>query len=158
MLQKCHWGYCNRFDERPFGDAVFTTLSRQVDRGTMNMMTLYQYDFYPEESARAAELTPLGNRQLLKIVERMQTVPAPIVIQITDDQPALDDQRRQQVVQSLAELGVPTSEEFVVLGTERYGARAVEAAETYQNLMNSIQSRGRTIQATGSARFGGQSR
>ncbi len=154
FLQRTQWGYCNHFEERPFGESMVVALSQQVDRGSQNMMMLYHYDFYPMESQRSAELTPRGKLQLMKMIVRMPTVAAPIMVQITANDPTLNQNRRQHVINSLALLGTPVPDEFVLLAPAKDGAQATEAIEIAENLQQSIISRGQTIITGQSAAFG----
>jgi len=155
-MQRTHWGYCNYFDERPLGESVYTTLSSQIHRGLEDSMMLYHYDFYPEGSQNADALTPRGRMQLMKIVERMQDQPAPIRIQIAEGKPALNLDRRQHVVDSLTMIGAGLPDELVVLAPIRHKGNAIEAAATFENQLQSVISRGRTIKTIETSRFGGR--
>ncbi len=155
-MQRSHWGYCNYFDERPLGESVYATLSQQIHRGLEDSMMLYHYDFYPEASQRAGELTPRGRTQLMKIIDRMQDHPTAIQIQITENQPNLNQVRRQHVVNALVMMGANVPEQLVVLAPMRHSGSAIEAGQIYENQLQSLILRGRTIQASGSARFGGR--
>lgn len=155
FLQRTHWGYCNYFEERPFGDALLTTMDQQIARGSEDTMMLYYYDFHPRGSRLAANLTYRGNVQLLKMVDRMQYTGAPIQVQITPGDEALNESRRQRVVSALAQLGLAGADQLVVLQWQKHGARADEAVETMENLLESVRSRGRTLRAGESPMFGG---
>jgi hypothetical protein len=154
--QRSHWGYCNYFDERPFGESVLTTLTRQIDRGLQDSMMLYHYDFYPAESPRSGELTARGHAQLAKLLHRLQITSVPIQIQLADGDAELDQVRRQTVINAMSTMGVPVAESLVVLGPVRHEGVGIEASQTYQNMLESVISRGRTIRSGESATFGGR--
>jgi hypothetical protein len=155
-FQKSHWGYCNYFDERPFGDSVLAAATRQIQRGLEDSMMLYHYDFYPAESEREAELTPRGRTQLQKLLSRMQITSVPIQVQTSRDDTKLDELRRQHVVSELSRFVPGEVGALVVLAPIRHQGDAVEATRTYENLIQSVISRGRTIQVGERATFGGR--
>lgn len=154
--QRTHWGYAEYFDERPLGDSVLTAMSQQIDLGLKDSMILYHYDFFPMDSSRSAELTPRGRAQLMKFIDRMQTTATQIQVQADDESSELNQSRLQHVVDALAMLGAPTPGDLVVLAPLRHEGKANEANRTYENLIQSIISRGRTIQTGESATFGGR--
>jgi hypothetical protein len=152
--QRLYWGYCNYFDERPFGATVVNAMVRQIHRGAADLLMLYEYDFYPRESDKAGQLTPRGMWQLQKIVGRMQVTPGQIVIQVTDDDLELTRWRREHVLEALAQQGMPASEQLVAFGRQRYGIGADDAVEMAQTLNTSTLRRGRTVSAGEQSGFG----
>jgi hypothetical protein len=154
-LQRSHWGYCNYFAERPFGDATLLMLSAQVNCGSEDMLMLYHYDFYPPHSQQEAQLTTRGRYQLSKMVWRLQITPVPITIQLLEGEHELNQRRLEQVVEVLTLYGVDHPDEFVTLGRQKHGVLAPEALVTSDNLLQSIELRGRTMQTGEAATFGG---
>jgi hypothetical protein len=130
------------------------TMGRQIYHGSAGMMMLYDYDFDSSDATRAAELTPRGLYQLQKFARRLEFTPAPITIQLSETDPALNAARWQNVVMQLSALGLANAETLVVLGRERFGVPATEALQTDAGLDYVIETRGRTVTPDSSARFG----
>jgi hypothetical protein len=145
---------CSDIAFRPFGDSVMLTMGRQIYHGSAGMMMLYDYDFHSADVTRAAELTPRGLYQLRKFARRLEFTPAPITIQFSETDPALNTARWQNVVSQLSALGLANADSFVVFGRERFGVPATEAVQTAAGLDYVIETRGRTVTPDNSARFG----
>jgi hypothetical protein len=140
-LQASHWGYPEYFDERPFGTDVLQAEQMQIVNGLEDQQVLYNYDFC--QGDRSATLTPRGEYQLRKIVQRMATVSAPIIIQTSIDDPKLDEARRQHVMATLQTAGLPVVPEMVVVDYPPLpGLQGVEGVLIYQNLLGQTQQRG----------------
>lgn len=140
-LQATYWGYPEYFNERPFGTYVRHAERMQTANGLQNQQVLYRYDFLT--GSDAALLSARGVYQLEKIIRRMQFVPGPIVVEVTVDDPELGEARRQNVLDALADLGVPADPEMVVVGrTPLPGLQGTEGVLIYQNLLQQTQQRG----------------
>jgi len=140
-LQASHWGYPEYFEERPFGTDVLQAEQMQIVNGLEDQQVLYNYDFC--QGDRSATLTPRGEYQLRKIVQRMATVSAPIIIQTSIDDPKLDEARRQHVLATLQTAGLPVVPEMVVVDYPPLpGLQGVEGVLIYQNLLGQTQQRG----------------
>lgn len=154
-LQRSHWGYCNRFEERQFGDAFVAATRGQIDRGSADLLMLYHYDFYPRTTQRGWHLTPRGRYQLRRMVQRVIFPRAPIKIQITYNDPKLDAARHHHVIQELKGLGIEISDDQVILARQKHAMSAAEATELNNGLLEIIKSRGRTVTPETSTSFGG---
>jgi hypothetical protein len=152
--QACYWGYCQYFDERAFGICVEQAMEGQIRAGIAAQSMLYDYDFYAQDSDRVGQLTPRGRWQLTKIVSRMQSVPGPVLIEIDEDDPALNEARRLSVVAALADTGIANPEQFVLFAQPRFGWTGLEAIETAEALITSARRRGRTVSPGEQSTFG----
>jgi hypothetical protein len=140
-LQACHWGYPEYFVERPFGTQTLQAEQMQIVNGLRDQQVLYDYDFYPGD--RAAELSPRGHYQLRKIIQRMEIVPSPIILQTAIVDPKLDEARKQHVLDALAAAGVPAVPEIVIVDHPALpGLQGVEGTLIYNNLLQQTQQRG----------------
>lgn len=63
-LQSSHWGYPEYFHGNTFGIANRHAFSANIRDGAIERSTLYQMDFYPEDSPRSQMLTPRGLERL----------------------------------------------------------------------------------------------
>lgn len=151
-----HWcpPACSDIAFRPLGDSLMPVMGRQVYQGAVDLMTLYDFDFYSAATERAAELTPRGQYQLRKFAGRLGFCQAPITVQFSDSTPELSAARRVHVIEHLSALGVSGAEALVVLGRARFGVPATEAVQTARGLESVIENRGRTVTPDSSARFG----
>jgi hypothetical protein len=143
-LQASHWGYPEYFVERPYGSYVIQAEQMQIVNGLRDQQVLYNYDFTTDEES--PRLTPRGEYQLDKIVQRMQIAPCPIIIQISDvnnPNPELDEERRQSVLEELRKRGVPAADDMVVVGRPPVpGLQGIEAGLIYNNLLGQTEARG----------------
>jgi hypothetical protein len=143
--QRHHWGYPEEFCERPFGSMVRSALNAQVTNGLASQMSLYEYDF------DGPMLTARGRIELQRIAERMQRLGAPIVIEATNEA-QLDQQRRITVIEQLLQLGMPVTEEFVLVRSMiRPGLNGVEARTIFENLLQQTTDLGATISGSSDA-------
>lgn len=104
------------FCERPHGTYVKGALHSQIAVGTAQQMVLYHYDFHDgRDGDPIASLKPRGRRELVKLARLMMATGMPIVIEASDDNPQLDEMRRQQVLETLRGLGNEVSQQSVVV-------------------------------------------
>lgn len=143
----CGRNHC-RCTYAPLGDSLIAAFGRQAYSGSVQMMTLYNYDF------RDTALTMRGVHQLQKFVDRMAVTPGPIKIQATGI-PGCDEARRANVVQLLSGWGLPEADGLVITTRTERGREAVESLETAEGLLQQIRARGVTIRPEGSASFSG---
>jgi hypothetical protein len=134
-LQESHWGYCNYFDEKPFGSALRQAIGIQVAQAAPGQMVLYQYDFLASDSPSPAELTDRGREQLARIVQRLAYAPLPVTVEQTPGQPQLDQARRAHVLHLLQHQGVPVAEHSVIIRPVRHGQSSAEAVQIYENML-----------------------
>lgn len=84
---------------------------RQTTKAEMDDFVIYNQEWY----MNGKELGPYGQYHLDLIIQRLPTVPFPIVVQIGDN-PELNKARWEAVVLSLSAAGVPQPENRVMLG------------------------------------------
>ncbi len=141
-----YWGNAEEFCERPFGTYARAAWNTQVVNGLAAQIVLYRFDFRDPAATsteRAAKLNFRGHERLIKIVEKLKYVAAPLTIEMSGDK-ELDEMRRQYVIDFLQDdLEFPLPEESVVIG--RPTARGLDGEEAfagYQNLMLQTKSAG----------------
>ncbi len=125
--------------DRPFPlgqvtDAHWETMQTNAEAGDF---IFYDHEFV----GQTAELTPLGRKHLLSVAVRMKHVPFPVVVEElpNEQNPALDQARRETLVNLLAELG-HTREEIdprvIVAPSFTAGLTAVEGEAAYYRTLN----------------------
>lgn len=128
-LQESHWGYCDQFCRRPFGQAVAGHFHHQIVNGLAQQMMLFEYDFLETAGRPSEQLNDRGLYQLEKIAQRYQQGLGPIVI-ATSGTRGLDQARKQWVEGELKKLGVSFAPEHVLV---RPAPRATLNASDLQN-------------------------
>jgi len=140
-LQASYWGYPEYFEERPFGSYVVQAEQMQMVNGLQDQQVLYHYDFYPGD--RSTTLSPRGEYQLRKIIQRMEIAPSPIIVQTSIVNPDLDEARRQHILDALRAAGVPAEPELVVVDHPPLpGLQGLEGELVYGNMLGQTQARG----------------
>ena len=95
--------------------------------------------FYDHEfKGNTAELSPGAKKHLEQVALRLEHVPFPVVIEQSQHnaRPALDEARRQTIVQQLGRMGVVNVEGRVVVANAfAEGITAVEAENAYWNVI-----------------------
>ncbi len=128
-----HCAQCNNrapYVLPPFGANVYTVNRIQVTNNDAYRLILRHYDFIDETT----ELNPYGRIRLNEIIARSASIPVPIIIEWTLDNPGLDQARRTAVVDLLAKAQVPIEGERVVVGPDMSGRlRGVEAEIIFAN-------------------------
>jgi hypothetical protein len=95
----------------------------QKFRAEQDKFVIYRYEWF-EGGDR---LGPDGRRHIEAIAQRLDGVPFPVIVEKSDDN-AVNETRRQQVIASLATLGVANPEQRVILGySEAEGLSGPEA-------------------------------
>lgn len=136
------------FCERRFGTYVDGVFNSQIAAGTAQRMVLFQYDFYDGKNGDPiAKLKPRGHRELIRIGNLVMSTGMPMVIEASDNNPRLDEQRREYVLAKLREFGYEIPSETVVIADPTApGLSGVEA---------DLQRRGMLLQATRAAAAAG---
>jgi hypothetical protein len=140
-LQATHWGYPEYFEERPFGSYAIQAQQMQIANGLRDQQVLYHYDFNVGDEA--ATLSPRGQYQLRKMIQRMPATSCPIVIQTSIVNPELDEARRQSVLDALRAAGVPAGPDMVVAEHPPVpGLQGLEGVLIYNNMLGQTRARG----------------
>jgi hypothetical protein len=115
-LQYSHWGYCDQFEEVPFGSSVRAHQQAQICSGWAARLWLYRYDFCDE----GASLNPAGHRRLSELAGVFPVWSHHcLVIEATPGKPQLDAARRAHIAKLLEDDGIPAP---VVIGVPRVSA------------------------------------
>lgn len=114
-LQESHWGYTQNTHVPPFGASVNYALKAQAMYGVVESVTLYHYDFYPEDSGNGAVLNPYGRERLRYISAKASSINTPIRIQATVENAELDQLRRYHVIAMAEEEALGIDANSVVL-------------------------------------------
>jgi hypothetical protein len=117
-------GYPDAFAEPPMGYYVNEQLAVQVAKADTHRFTLYRSDFLPGTS----QFSPSGASRFNIMARRIPGWMGPITIEWTPDNPALAEERRVALLETLQKAGMPLVAERVVIGPSPYpGAMGVEA-------------------------------
>ncbi len=109
-LQYSHWGYCDQFEETPFGAQVRAHQRAQICSGWAARLWLYRYDFCDD----GAGLNAAGHQRLTELAREFPVWSHhALAIESTSGKPQLDAARREHVARLLEESGVPAQ---VVIG------------------------------------------
>jgi hypothetical protein len=125
-------GYPNTFIEPPVGYYVNEQFAVQVAKANTHRFTFYRSDFLPGTS----QFSPSGASRFNVMATRIPGWMGPIMVEWTPDQPALAEQRRAAVHETLQKAGMPLVAERVVVGPSPYpGAMGAEAVNHIGNII-----------------------
>ncbi len=117
-------GYPNAFAEPPMGYYVNEQMAVQSAKANTHRFTLYRSDFLPGTSL----FSPSGASRFNIMATRIPGWMGPIMIEWTPDNPALAEERRVALLETMQKAGMPVLAERVVIAPSPYpGARGVEA-------------------------------
>jgi hypothetical protein len=129
-LQDKFVGYPDTFREPPLGYYVNEQLAVQVAKANTHRFTLYRSDFLPGTSL----FSPSGASRFNVMAPRIPAWMGPITVEWTPEQPALAEQRRQALIETMQRAGQPILADRVVIAPSPYpGAMGVEAANNFGN-------------------------
>jgi hypothetical protein len=122
----------------------------QITNGLAAQLVFYRYDFNnnPGEggskSPTAANLSPRGWVQMVKIGEMLNRLPVPPVVIESSNDSQLDEARRQNVIAGLTEvMGSPVPPEWVVVGEPMANPlNGEEAVIVHENLLRQTEAAG----------------
>lgn len=137
------WGYPEEFEEVPFGCATNSILNKQIAKGQLSRLALYDYDFVNG----TANLNYRGRRRIADLIPMLQRGTGPLVVEEIPERHALNAQRRISVLNEVQNLWPGLSEEMVVVARPRVaGLSGVEGRVIYNNLMNNTSTQGVSAQ------------
>ena len=114
----------------PLGQVTDSFWETQQTNAEASDFIFYDHEFVGETE----DLTPGAIKHLMQVALRLEHVPFPIVIEESpyNEKPELDEDRRVQVVQQLARLGVLEADQRVVIASAyANGLTAVEGERAY---------------------------
>ncbi len=115
-LQYSHWGYCDQFEEVPFGARVRAHQQAQICSGWAARLWLYRYDFCDD----GAGLNAAGHKRLTELAREFPVWSQhALIIESTPGKPQLDAARREHVAKLLEGAGTPAQ---VVIGVPTISA------------------------------------
>jgi hypothetical protein len=125
-------GYPQTFVEPPLGYYVNEQFAVQVAKANTHRFTLYRSDFLPGTT----EFSPSGASRFNIMAARMPGWTGPIMVEWTPGAPALAEERRVAVLETMRNAGMPLVAERVVIGPSPYpGAMGVEAVNHSGNII-----------------------
>jgi hypothetical protein len=123
-------GYPDTFAEPPLGYYVNEQYAVQVAKANTHRFTLYRSDFLPGTSL----FSPNGASRFNIMAARIPGWTGPIMIEWTPENPALAEERRAALVETMQKAGMPLVANRVVIGPSPYpGAMGLEAAHHSAN-------------------------
>jgi hypothetical protein len=135
-LQDKFIGYPDTFREPPLGFYVNEQLAVEVAKANTHRFTLYRSDFLPGTNF----FSPSGAARFNIMSARIPGWLGPITVEWTPEQPALAEQRRQALLETMKRAGQPILADRVVIGPSPYpGAMGVEAANNHANTIQRSQ-------------------
>jgi hypothetical protein len=146
-LQESHWGYCEYFDEPPYGAAVRSGCAAMIHNGAADQYTLYQGDFHPCDTTLANTLNERGRRELAEIAQKYRLHPVPILIE-RSRVATLDVERRTHVLEELRRAGAEVPDDFVFVDSGPGHLEGVEAVNVYQRFLSLSRPRGSAAPAS----------
>jgi hypothetical protein len=131
-LQDKFVGYPDTFIEPPLGYYSSEQFAVQVAKADTHRFTLYRSDFLPGTSL----FSPTGASRFNIMSTRIPVWMGPITVEWTPEQPALAEQRRQALLETMQRAGRPLLADRVVIGPSPYpGAMGVDAANNTGNII-----------------------
>lgn len=135
-------GYPEQFGPRPLGSAMHDHGRTMVANGAAARLVLFNYDFVQG----TAQLSPRGREQLVKVAAQLSASPYPLLIERTQEAPALAEARRLVVLRELAAGSFPIDPNRVLVGLPSpHGLSGVEAHIITANQLNRTQQYGPPI-------------
>jgi hypothetical protein len=135
-LQDKFIGYPDTFREPPLGYYVNEQLAVEVAKANTHRFTFYRSDFLPGTSL----FSPSGASRFNVMSARIPAWPGPITVEWIPEQPALAEQRRKALLETMQRAGQPILADRVVIGPSPYpGAMGVEAANNHVNTIQRSQ-------------------
>jgi hypothetical protein len=123
-------GYPDTFIEPPVGHYLNEQFAVQVANANTHRFTLYRSDFLPGTTL----FSPSGASRFNIMAARIPGWMGPIMIEWTPDQPALAEERRVALLETMQKAGMPLVADRVVIGPSPYpGAIGVEAINHASN-------------------------
>jgi hypothetical protein len=123
-------GYPDTFIEPPLGYYVNNQFAVQVSKANTHRFMLYRSDFLPGTNL----FSPSGASRFNIMAARIPFWTGPITVEWTPDQPALAEQRRQALLETMQRAGQPILADRVVIGPSPYpGAMGTEATNNFGN-------------------------
>jgi hypothetical protein len=115
----------------PTGTYVNQWADAHAAKAEADDLVIYKHEWY----MGGLDLGPYGHYHLVQIVKRLPTMPYPVLLQAVPD-PAVNETRRNLIVQALAMAGVPDPEHRVIVGfAEAEGLFGDEAERIYGQLI-----------------------
>lgn len=130
-MQQSHWGYPEYFQQNTFGAANRNAFSANIRDGAIEKTTLYQIDFYPENSPKAHMLTPKGLERLEKALCVSQAYGTGLQFEQAA-RAELNDQRRLWLAEHPDVLAAGISSVEIRQAKRPMGIQAAEAMRRYQ--------------------------
>ena len=144
-LQDKFVGYPDTFIEPPLGFYVNEQLGVQVAKANTHRFTFYRSDFLPGTSL----FSPAGASRYNIMSTRIPGWMGPITVEWTPEEPALAEQRRHAVLETMQKSGMPILADRVVVGPSPYpGARGVDAVNLNGNTIMRNQAAGTVFPLT----------
>ena len=135
-MQQSHWGYPEHFQKNAFGVANRNAFSANIRDGAIEKTTLYQLDFYPENSPQAHMLTPKGLERLEKALCVSQAYGTGLQFEQAA-RAELNDQRRAWLAEHPEVLAAGISSVDIRQAKRPMGIQAAEAIRRYQQGISS---------------------
>jgi hypothetical protein len=135
----CGWGgpcRCGVPDRYPLGSVNRAHYQTMEANGEAADFILHRHEFVAETT----ELTPDGKDHILEIAARARSAPFPVLVERSENnaKPALDEQRRAIIAQTLVEHGVADApERTIVAPAYGKGLTAQEAEADHNQFLNS---------------------
>lgn len=141
LVAGCQAPYQTRFDKcasiipgslpAPNGSFVRQFQLATTNKGEMDDFVIYLHEWF----MGGKELGPYGDYHLAQIVQRLPSVPFPVLIEVGLD-PTLNECRRRLVIEKLSFAGVPDPANRVLMGKpEAEGLNGPESFRVYQGLL-----------------------
>jgi hypothetical protein len=144
----------NPFEEIPLGLQLTETMKVQVRNFEDTRQIFYHYDFVDGKP----ELNFAGRSKLYQVSQNAMSSFAPIIVEATPRQPGLDQTRRLNIIQSLANNAIPIpGERVIVNGPQARGTVGPDALILYNKSLDSLNNGVGGMGASGGGGVGGLS-
>ena len=137
------YGPCGCTSAEPLGASLDAIYDTHVAIGQSRQLVMYCFDFYHGPSEDHTKLNEAGRRKLLRLLPFVETTTEPIVVQHLPGLPQLAEGRRMAVLLFISQkLGVPISENQVVVAPVAEGLWGEEAQAIYRTQLQTLRSQG----------------
>jgi len=135
-LQENHWGYKDYFRQNTFGHATRSAFASNLREAAVERITLYQMDFYSEDSSNAQMLNPTGLERLEKAITINQAYGKALRVEMTKTRQEINQQRVAWLLGHPSVLAAGISNDSIILVGDVASTAGTDAIRWYQRGIN----------------------
>lgn len=135
-LQENHWGYKDYFRQNTFGHATRSAFASNIREAAVERITLYQMDFYSEDSSNAQMLNPTGLERLEKAITINQAYGKALRVEMSRTRQEINEQRVAWLLEHPSALAAGITNDSIILVGDVASTAGTDAIRWYQSGIN----------------------